>query len=332
MGLNESVGWGIIGCGGISGKFAAGLKGLANARLVAAASRDASRAADFAKHWGFEKSYGSYEALAGDPDVDVVYVGTVHPAHVENTLLCIDSGKSVLCEKPFAINAVQAKKMIEAARRADVFLMEAMWTRFIPALGQVRQWLDDGVIGDLSYLNAEFGFRVKMDPEGRLFNRQLGGGALLDVGIYPISLASMIFGGRAANIASIVEMVSTGVDGKAVMIMDHGEKRFSSLACSINTPMSQEAVICGTKGVIKLCKPFWSTQQLVLQVGDEEGEVFEFPFEGPLNGYSYEAMAVMDDITNGRKENSIMPLGETLEIMETLDAIRAEWNLKYPCE
>ncbi|MCK5581209.1 MAG: Gfo/Idh/MocA family oxidoreductase, partial [Candidatus Omnitrophica bacterium] len=130
MGLNESVGWGIIGCGGISGKFAAGLKGLANARLVAAASRDASRAADFAKHWGFEKSYGSYEALAGDPDVDVVYVGTVHPAHVENTLLCIDSGKSVLCEKPFAINAVQAKKMIEAARRADVFLMEAMWTRF----------------------------------------------------------------------------------------------------------------------------------------------------------------------------------------------------------
>ena len=332
MSLNESVGWGIIGCGGISGKFAAGLKGLANARLVAAASRDASKAADFAEQWGFEKSYGSYQALAADPNVDVVYIGTVHPAHMENTLLCIDNGKNVLCEKPFAINALQAKKMIDAARLADVFLMEAMWTRFIPAVRQVRQWLNDGVIGDLSYFNAEFGLRAKMDPDGRLFNPQLGGGALLDVGIYPVSLASMVFGGRPANIASIVEMGQTGVDEKAVMIMDHGENRFSNLACSINTRMGQEATICGTKGLIKLCKPFWHTLQLVLQMGDEEGKVFEFPFEEPLNGYSYEAMAVMDDITNSRKENSIMPLAETLDIMETLDAIRQQWNLKYPCE
>lgn len=332
MGMNSRVGWGIIGCGGISGKFATGLAGIEGARLVGCAARDAARAAKFASRLGFEKSYGNYEELAADPDIDVVYVGTVHPAHFDNTMLCIKNGKNILCEKPFAMNAVQAKQMIDAAKAADVFLMEAMWTRYIPAVKQVKQWLVDGVIGDISSMSADFGFYMERDPKSRLYDLALGGGALLDVGIYPVSMASMVFGEKPENFNSMVEMGPTGVDEKAAIIMDHGNNKFASLGFSVNTPMANEAIICGRKGYIRLGKPFWHPEQLTLQIDGEEAKVFNFPIEPGLNGYSYEAMAVMNDLANGRKENTLMPLSETLEIMETLDAIRQQWGFKYPCE
>jgi predicted dehydrogenase len=332
MACKKTFRWGIIGCGGISSHFAAGLKSLDNARITAVASREASRAAEFAKQYGANKSYGSYEQLARDPDIDIVYVGTIHPAHMDNTLLCIENGKHVLCEKPFAINTQQAQRMIDAAKDANVFLMEAMWTRFIPSIQQVQKWLNDSTIGQVSHLSAHFGFKAARKDKPRLFELELGGGALLDVGIYPISLASMVFGCQPSNIATMVEMGSTGVDEKAAIIMDHGKKRFANLACSINTGMSNEAIISGTKGSIRLCKPFWHPEKIVLQIGSDEPQTFDFPFAPGLNGYSYEAMAVMNDIANGKTENSSMPLKESIEIMTTLDAIRKQWQLKYPCE
>lgn len=331
MSSNDHIGWGIIGCGGISAKFAEGLAGVDGARLVGCAARDAGRAADFAGHFGFEKSYGSYEQLAADPDIDVVYIGTIHPAHVSNALVCIENGKSVLCEKPFAINIQQTKQMIDAAKKADVYLMEAMWTRFIPAVRELNKMLSDGVIGDISSMTAEFGFRPARTTK-RLFELELGGGALLDVGIYPVSFASMVFGGKPDNFKSMVEMGPTGVDEKAAIIMEHGGKRFANLSFSVNTPMSNEAIISGSKGYIRVGCPFWHPQQLTLHLDGQEPKVYDFPFDEGLNGYSYEAMAVMEDLANGRKENATMPLSETLEIMQTLDNIRADWGLKYPCE
>ncbi|MCK5174590.1 MAG: Gfo/Idh/MocA family oxidoreductase, partial [Planctomycetes bacterium] len=262
MALDKSTGWGIIGCGGISKKFAAGLKGLQNARLVAVGARNADRARDFAAKNGFERSYGSYEELVRDPDIDVVYIGSIHPAHMKNTLLCIENGKSVLCEKPFAMNAGQAKKMIDSARSAGVFLMEAMWTRFIPGIVELRKLLAEGSIGEAGSLSAGFGFKAKRDLEGRLFSPQLGGGALLDVGIYPVSFASMIFGCQPRGIESTVEFGPTGIDEKAAIVMDYGNNRSANLSCSINTNTDSEAVICGAKGMVRVGRKFWSAEKI----------------------------------------------------------------------
>jgi len=329
--MNE-IRWGIIGCGVMSGRCATGLRNLKNARLVAAGARDAERAADFASKYGIEKSCGSYEELAADPNIDVVFIGSIHPAHMENTLLCIENGKSVLCEKPFAMNANQAKRMIDSAQSAGVFLMEAMWTRFLPGAKQLKKYLDEGLIGNVNYFSADFGFRAERNLEGRILNPQLGGGALLDVGIYPISFASMLFGCQPTDIASMVEIGPTGVDEKAVFIMDYGNNRLANINCSINTNTSGEAVIAGTKGYIKLHRKFWSLEKMTLYLDNEKTKTLNYPFETGFNRYSYEAMAVMEDISNGKKQNCIMPLSETLQIMQTLDKIRDKWQLKYPCD
>jgi dihydrodiol dehydrogenase / D-xylose 1-dehydrogenase (NADP) len=332
MSLNTKIGWGIIGCGGISGKFAEGLGGISGARLVGCAARDCERAAEFAKTHGFEKSFGSYEELAKDPEINVVYIGTIHPAHFDNTMLCIANGKSVICEKPFAMNVKQTKLMINAAQKAGVFLMEAMWTRFIPGIGKLNEWLDEKVIGEINSVSAEFGFKANFGPESRLFDIALGGGALLDVGIYPVSFASMVFGGKPESFKSYVEMGPTGVDEKAAVIMEYPGKKFANLGFSVNSSMSNEAIVSGTKGYIRVGRPFWHPEKLTLHLDGQEPEVFELPFEDGLNGYSYEAMAVMDDLGNGRTENSLMRLSETLAVMETLDAIREDWGFKYHCE
>jgi predicted dehydrogenase len=210
--------------------------------------------------------------------------------------------------------------------------MEAMWPRFLPAITELRKWLAEGLIGEVGSLSAGFGFKAERNLEGRLFNLQLGGGALLDVGIYPVSIASMIFGCQPRGIESTVEFGPTGVDEKAAIVMDYGDNRSASLGCSINTNTNSEAVISGTKGLIRLDRKFWSTEKITIEPDGENSKSFDYPIEQGLNGYSYEAMAVMEDIANGQKENHIMPLSETLEIMKTLDRIRDEWQLKYPCE
>ena len=329
--MSETIGWGIIGCGSIANSFAEGLKPLKNARLAAVAARDGQRAKDFAEKHGFEKSYPDYEQLAQDKDVDVVYIATIHPAHMQNTLLCIENGKSVLCEKPIAMNERQAKRVVDAAKAADVFLMEAMWTRFLPGMIQIRKLIAEGAIGEVKCLSADFGFKAGRDEQSRALDPLLGGGSLLDVGIYPISYASMLFGCQPKNIKSIAEIGHTGVDEKALIIMDFGNGRFADLACAVNLKTGQDAVICGENGVIKL-DTFWRSEKILLQIAGEDSQLINLPFGSGLNGYSYEAMEVMEDIVNGRKENSIMPLSETLEIMNTLDRIREQWNLKYPCE
>jgi dihydrodiol dehydrogenase / D-xylose 1-dehydrogenase (NADP) len=332
MSIDNQIGWGIIGCGNISAKFAEGLAAIPDARLVACAARDSHKAAEFATSFAFEKSHASYADLAADPNIDVVYIGTIHPAHFDNAMLCIENGKSVLCEKPFAINAKQSLQMIDAAAKADVYIMEAMWTRFIPAIEKLNHWLADEVVGELSSLTAEFGFFADFGPDSRLYDIALGGGALLDVGIYPVSFASMVFGQSPTSFKSYVQMGPTGVDIKASLIMEHADSKFANLAFAVNTPMSNEATICGKKGYIRVGRPFWHPQQLTLHLDGQEPEVFNFPFEQGYNGYTYEAKAVMQDIRNSKKQNKAIPLAETLEIMNTLDKIRKEWNFKYPCE
>jgi predicted dehydrogenase len=327
--MTKIIKWGILGTGGIAHKFAPGLGDLPNIELLAVGSRSQSSADAFADEFKIERRYSSYEALARDPDIDAIYISTPHPFHKENTLLCLANGKAVLCEKPFAINAKEALEMISFAREKKVFLMEAMWTRFLPHMMKVRELIANDTIGEVRMLEADFGFRTDVNSESRLFDPELGGGALLDVGIYPVSLAFMLFG-APVEVKSFARLGSTGVDEEAAMIFSHREGQLSLLSTAIRLTTPFEATIAGTKGFIRIGSPWWGPSNFTLHLGGKKSK--KIKVDTPLNGYNYEALEVSQCLRDGKLESEIMPLDETLAIMKTLDAIRAQWGLKYPME
>ncbi|MDE2858006.1 MAG: Gfo/Idh/MocA family oxidoreductase [Chloroflexota bacterium] len=328
--MTDSIRWGLIGLGSISRKFATGLGYLPDAEVYAVASRSADKADVFGAEFGATKCYGSYEALANDPDVDVVYIGTPHTYHLSNTLLCLKAGKHALCEKPFAVNRAQAQEMVDCARANKRFLMDAFWTRFFPGMVKLRELLADDVIGDVMLLQVDFGFRMgQILPEHRLFNPELGGGALLDVGVYCVQLASMVFGKQPSEILSQGTLGSTGVDELSATIFKYSDYELATIATAIRLNTPQEARIIGSKGVIALSE-WWRPSEMTVAVSGQEPETLKFQNEG--NGFNYEAAAVGDCIRSGLIECDVMPLEETLAIMDTMDRIRAVWGLRYPVE
>jgi predicted dehydrogenase len=297
---------------------------------VAVGSRSQAGADAFADQFEVPQRHSSYEALAADPEVDVVYIATPHAFHQEHSLLCLNHGKAVLCEKPFTINAAEAKVVVQTARSQGLFLMEAMWSRFFPLMGKIRQLLNEGVIGQVQQLTADFGFRGRVNPESRLYKPALGGGALLDVGVYAVSLASMIYGGPPSRIASFAALGETGVDENDAIIFAYPAGQMALISTSLRTTTSQEAVIMGTEGRLKIHSQWWVPKSITLTRFGQGNEVIEMPFEG--NGYNYEAREVMRCMREGRSESDVMPLDETLSIMRTMDEMRAQWGLKYPME
>jgi predicted dehydrogenase len=326
----DKVRWGILATGNIAHKFAEGLGCLEDAELVAVGSRTQERADAFAEQWGVPHRHGSYEALAADPDVDVVYVATPHPFHRDNSLLCLEAGKAVLCEKPFAVNASQGRDIAECARRRGLFAMEAVWTRFLPAIVRMRELLAEGVIGEPRMVKADFCFRTSVAPESRLFAPELAGGALLDVGIYPVNLAFMVLGGPPEAMASLSHIGETGVDEQDGIVFRYPGGELAVMTCATRTAMMHDALVAGTEGWIRIHSPFWRSQALSIGRVDKVERTLELPFR--CNGYEYEAAHVMDCLRAGATESDVMPLAETLSVLETLDALRAEWGLSYPME
>ena len=320
--------WGILGPGGIAHKFMRGINAIPNAVPYAVGSRDLDRAKSFADQYGLKKAYGNYDDLAKDPEVDVIYVATTHPHHEEAAIKCLSNGKAVICEKPFAANAAQAERMIECARKNKVFLMEAMWTRFLPHICKTRELIANGAIGKVMHVNADFGFRAGVDPSGRLFSPWTAGGSLLDVGVYNVSFCSMIFGKQPDNVQSYLNIGSTGVDETASVLLsyDGGQSALLLSAIRLNTP--QEAVIYGEEGSIKLT-PYWCGDTIRLNNKDGAQEI-KLPFDD--GGFQFEAMEVMSCLDKNLLESSIIPLDETLAVMKTLDKIRYDNNLRYPFE
>lgn len=321
--------WGILGCGNIARQFANGLAALDDAQLIAVGSRSVENADAFADQFSVPRRHSSYEKLVNDPEADAIYVATPHPFHQEHSILCLNAGKAVLCEKPFAINADQAEAVIQVAREKKVFLMEAMWTRFLPIVVQVREWIAEGAIGEPRMLSADFGFRAGVNPEGRLFNLALGGGALLDVGIYTLSFASMVFGPNPDRIESMANLGETGVDEQTAILLGYEGGQMALLSTAIRTSTLHEARIIGTEGAILLHPAFWKGERATLQAGGEEKTV-EMPLEG--NGYNYEATEVARCLRAGELESPTIPLDETLALIKLMDQIRAQWGLKYPME
>lgn len=321
--------WGILGPGNIAKKFATGLQALNDAELVAVGSRTKERANVFADQFGVPKRHASYEDLVNDPDVDAIYVSTPHPFHKDNSILCLNAGKAVLCEKPFAINQHETKAVIEVAKQKGVFLMEAMWTRFLPITVQIRKWITDGAIGEVRMFCADFGFRAGINPQGRLFNPTLGGGGLLDVGIYPISYASMVFGSQPSKIQSQAHIGETGIDEQAAMLFGYPGGAMALISCAVRTRTPHDAKILGTEGMISVTPSFWNATKATLSAGNKT-ETIDLPHKG--NGYEYEAEEVARCVRAGKIESDAVPHAETMAIMQTMDAIRAQWGLKYPME
>lgn len=326
--MKKVVKWGIMGPGSISHKFVKSLKCIEDAEITAVGSRSKERADEFAGQYGILHSYGSYEELADDKDVDIVYVATPHPAHYECTLLCLKAGKAVLCEKPFTMNTTEAGKLISAARESRIFLMEAMWTRFLPTIVRIKELLAKGVIGDIRMVKADFGFRSAWNPESRLLNPMYGGGALLDVGIYTISFASMILGSRPSKITGLAHLGATGVDEQCSAVLGYDEGRMAVLSTAVRTVLPNDAWILGTDGYIRIPE-FWQANKFELCLQDKT-ELIENPYSS--TGYDYEAEEAMRCLRENKLESETMPLDESLEIMRIMDDLREQWGLKYPFE
>ncbi len=328
--MSDTISWGILATGAIAHKFADALAVVPDAELSAVGSRAQHTADAFGDEFAIPRRHDTYQALAEDPEVDAIYVSSPHPMHHDHTQLCLNAGKPVLCEKPFALNAREAESMIQCARDRGLFLMEAMWTRYLPAIVQVRQWLADDAIGDVRLVMADFGFRANFNPEGRLLNPELGGGALLDIGVYIVSLASMVYGREPVEITALADIGSTGVDEQTTMAFRYDTGAMAALSCAVRTDTPRKASILGTEGSIHIPTPFYDSETVVLNVSGEEPVVVA-P-DRVENGFKYEIEEVGRCLREGLKESPSLPLDETLAIVRILDAVRAEIGLKYPGE
>jgi predicted dehydrogenase len=244
-------------------------------------------------------------------------------------VLCLENGKHVLCEKPLAINAIEARRMIQAADDNDRLLMEAMWTRFLPSLIHVRKLMADGAIGEPRTLTADFGFRAVDDPTNRLFNPELGGGALLDLGIYPVSMAHWLFG-DPVDIHGSANLGPTGVDDDSAILLRHSGGEITTAFMSFRVETPRTATIQGTEGWIKLQQPWWGASQITVGIKDRPEETVNFDLRG--GGYTHMAEAFMDLIREGRRDSGVISHAQSLAIMETMDTLRAMWGQKYPME
>lgn len=325
---SDTIGWGILGPGSIANSFTRGLKLLPDARIAAVGSRSQEKADAFADQYGIPTRHASYEALVRDPGVDIIYVATPHPFHHPCVQLCLEHGKAVVCEKPFTVNAAQARDLIAMARERGIFLMEAMWTRYFPLMARVRELVAEGAIGDVQLVQADFGFRCGWDPASRLLAPELAGGALLDVGVYVVSLASMLLG-TPDRITGLAHVGETGVDEVSAITLGYASGALAQLSCAVRSNTPQEALIVGTEGSIRIARPFWMPSTMTVSRDGKE-ELIGMPFGE--HGMSHEAAYAMQCLRDGKTESAILGLDETLSIMETMDALRAQWGVRYPCE
>jgi predicted dehydrogenase len=312
-----SLRWGIAATGSIAAQFVDALRQTEGAELVAVCSRTPERAESFARTHGIARHHGSYEAMAADPEVDVVYVATPHSRHCEDAILYLEAGKHVLCEKPLATDQREAARMVATARAQDRFLMEAIWSRFLPAYRELGRLLAEGRIGEIRMVEADFGFAAPFDPHHRLFDPAQAGGATLDLGVYPVQLAHLVLG-VPDEVRAVGHRGSTGVDEQMAAVLHHAGGAVSVLKAAVRTSMTCTARITGTNGTIELpafmhC-PGWLT------VHDASGtERIETPIEG--QGLRYQVPEVQQGIAEGRIESAAMSHADSCAIAGTMDAI-----------
>jgi predicted dehydrogenase len=320
--------WGILAPGKIAHKFAVGLQVVPGAELYAVGSRDFERARKFADQYHAPVCYGSYEELARDPEVDVIYIASPHSFHMEQTLLCLQEGKGVLCEKPLAINSHQVTAMIKSSKHYGSFLMEALWSRFLPNIIKTKEAINQGVIGDVSHLEADFGFLADYDPKSRLFDPYLGGGALLDIGIYPLFFAIYLFG-SPVEIEASATLTKTGVDQSCKVHLLFAGGKTASLYFTLTEFTPVEARITGDKGEIKLPNRWYQPVNMITSKDSSQVETV-FDFVG--NGYNYQAAEVQNCLGQNKIESDNWSHGDSLQLMQLMDNIRLQCGIEYPAD
>lgn len=328
--MAEKIGWALIGTGNIVKKFLVGLRSLQDIGSVYVVSRDQNRAEAFAQAHGLDAGYSDLDEVLADPKIHIVYIGTPHPTHKEYALRALRAKKAVLCEKPVCMNADEMQEILDVAKANQTFFMEAMWTRFMPAIRRAIEWIDEGQIGRVRMVQANFGFDAPWDPKGRLLNMMLGGGALLDAGIYPLSLAFLAFGCQGAKaIHSTMHIGETGVDEQVSCLLDFGEQRTAMLSASVRTRTVNDAWIYGETGCIHLPNFVFGRSATLNQYGK-----FSYTYSPDVvgNGYGYEAEEVVQCVRAGKACSPSMSMEESLAIMRVMDQIRAQGGLRYPFE
>ncbi|RLN47551.1 hypothetical protein BBJ28_00014271 [Nothophytophthora sp. Chile5] len=330
--------WGILGCGRISHTFASNVKPLATSTLHACAARSLANAQAFATKHAIPRAYGSYEALCADPEVDVVYIGTLHPFHCEHAMLALTHGKHVLVEKPMAMNAKEAASVIALAREKRLFFMEGMWTRFFPAIRFVRELIANKEIGDVHHMHAAFGVAFKPDNE-RIWSKELGGGGLLDIGVYVLAFVTMVLGVKPEKVTAAGKLNDGGVDVYNSVTLEYSGHRFATIEYSMLTKMSETVTITGTKGRVFIQAPAHATKEISvvteLANGQQEERRWLFPWPNPddhHSGFLYEAEAVVQAIKSKQLEREEYPPDESLGIMTIMDKIRGDLGLVYPAD
>ena len=322
--------WGIIGCGKIAVQFAEDLIAhVPNAVLSAVASRSLDKATAFAQRFEAPHAFGTYQAMLSSGTIDVVYIATPHAQHHENTLMCLEAGIPVLCEKAFAINTAMVKEMVAKSQEKQLFLMEAIWTRFHPAINQIEAIINDGQIGEIKHIVADFGFKADPDPASRLFNPELTGGSLYDIGIYPLFISKLLLG-KPAEVKAVATFTETGVDMNCAVSLAFESGATASLFSTLAAKTDTTCTIYGTKGKIHIHGRFHETFGFTLTVEGEEPSVIQTERKG--NGYSYEAIDVQRCLEEGRIENDRLPLQFSIELMELMCEIRSQIGLVYPQE
>ncbi|GAA4878393.1 Gfo/Idh/MocA family oxidoreductase [Kitasatospora terrestris] len=327
---DRPVRWGILATGGIAAAFTEDLAAVPDARVVAVASRSEASARAFAGRHGIPRAYGSRAELAADPEVDVVYVATPHSDHHASTALMLDAGKAVLCEKPFTLNAGQAAELVSLARKRDVLLMEAMWTYLDPAVRRITELVADGAIGEVRSVQAEFGFPGPADPGHRLWDPAVGGGALLDLGVYPVAFAQLLLG-EPESVQAWARLTERGVDANTAVVLGHPGGATALLSCSLDAHCGQRASVQGTEGRIELDRDFFHPAGFTLHRAGREPEPYVAPARTG-HGYGLEAAEVIRCLRAGESESPLVPLDTTLAVMRTLDAVRDRIGVRYPGE
>lgn len=318
----------IMGTGSIAGTMAETLKKMKGVRCYGAASRTQGKAEEFALKYGFKKAYGSYEEMAADDKIDLVYIATPHSEHFKNAMLCLEHHRPVLCEKAFTANARQAKELFEYAERNKVFIAEAIWTRYMPMLKTIRDTITSGVIGEPVMLSANLSYPISQVP--RIYSPELAGGALLDLGVYPLNFAAMLFGTDIEKMSSVCTYTETGVDEQETITLIYKDGKTAVLNCSIRAVGDRQGIIQGTKGYLTVENINNFASLSVYSSKYERTACYKRPKQ--ISGYEYEVEACLRALKEGWIQCPEMPHSESLKMMEIMDSLRREWGIEYPFE
>lgn len=331
--MKPGLRWGIFGAGIIAHKLIDAVRLSSGSDVLAIASKSIDKARLFAEKYQID-ACSDYQVLASRADIDVIYIATTHNFHFENALLALNSGKHVLVEKPFTVNAQEARHLVDVARQKQLFLMEAIWVRFLPSIRLLRDYLNNGVIGEIRFVNLSFGGIASANFVNRLTDPHLAGGVTLDTGIYPITLVNFLLGEQPQRVHSLSRMSSTGVDELAAYQFQYPSNCIASIGTSFSLLMKNEAMIYGTKGYIEF-PSFQQGPSFAIHIHDSTNEIRSIETiteTNASNGFVYQVAEVADCIRRGRLESATMPLAETVATMALMDSMRAQWGFKYPFE